>query len=736
MANSPISQYLTRILSSVYGRDVRQSIHDAIQQCYTDASAGITPVITTEAVTTGTQINITVGARTTSFVVENGTATNEQVETYVQEWLDDHPEATTTVVTDPTLSITGMAGDAGAIGDLYALLHEEVLRRINLPVSGGDLDYGEAGFVLVSNGDGTFDWVEMTSGEIVKYTITNNLTHVTNGNGATSIRENKAYSAALIPDTNAEIKSVVITMNGVDITSSVYNDQTNAISIPAVTGNVVITARAQIVALTSVTWAGSGSDKTGSPDIEAADYDVYFEIPFIAAASQLSGSAADGGNAVGFKANLYSLEDGTYIGWYDFRTDEIKTGGTWAQAPIVTFGDKIMVAPHGYKVRLLCSNNKSAFTSNGACTTYLNTYASTVTLISPEEEPEPEPQRSNAELIDRDLLQVYETRSLSTSIAADPATYEGMLEEAKNAWMREYGGSINKIPLIIHTDQHDTMGDAASKTLWETIDSMVCWYDVSKVLNLGDTTNSYDNFDNPLLGDTALENYLEATKSIPCSKRIEVFGNHDCMKIINASLTYIQHNQGYLSPYFKNVMARKTSDNGYHVTYDPYFNVKYIVYSPYDYVDASHYDLISSDQYDFLIEEMSKNDGYDIILLGHPDCDIYREQIGNLCKARFHKTSGSFTDRLGVSHSYDFTFCENDLLVNLHGHSHSEGTSYVTDFLSQCFWNYYRDTRPIYFVIVDRENRRLKWWKVLNTPEIVTATIPFEPEAEPEPETT
>lgn len=35
---SDISNLLTSILSAVYGRDVRQSIHDAIKACYTDVS--------------------------------------------------------------------------------------------------------------------------------------------------------------------------------------------------------------------------------------------------------------------------------------------------------------------------------------------------------------------------------------------------------------------------------------------------------------------------------------------------------------------------------------------------------------------------------------------------------------------------------------------------------------------------------------------------------------------------
>lgn len=35
---SRISNLLAQIMSAVYGKDVRQSIHDAIEQCYTDVS--------------------------------------------------------------------------------------------------------------------------------------------------------------------------------------------------------------------------------------------------------------------------------------------------------------------------------------------------------------------------------------------------------------------------------------------------------------------------------------------------------------------------------------------------------------------------------------------------------------------------------------------------------------------------------------------------------------------------
>lgn len=40
MADSLIEQYLNKILEAVYGKDVRQAIHDGIQQCYYDGKAG------------------------------------------------------------------------------------------------------------------------------------------------------------------------------------------------------------------------------------------------------------------------------------------------------------------------------------------------------------------------------------------------------------------------------------------------------------------------------------------------------------------------------------------------------------------------------------------------------------------------------------------------------------------------------------------------------------------------
>lgn len=80
---------------------------------------------------------------------------------------------------------------------------------------------------------------------VTKYTITNNLTNVTTDNPITSINENSGYTANLTPSEEYEFDSVVVTMNGVDITDIAYSD--GVITIESVTGNVVITASAKEV---------------------------------------------------------------------------------------------------------------------------------------------------------------------------------------------------------------------------------------------------------------------------------------------------------------------------------------------------------------------------------------------------------------------------------------------------------------------------------------------------------
>lgn len=82
----------------------------------------------------------------------------------------------------------------------------------------------------------------VNAGATTSYTITNNLTNVTNSNSNASVTDGSSYSGSLTTKPGYTLESVNITMGGSDITSSCYSD--GAINIPAVNGDIVITATA------------------------------------------------------------------------------------------------------------------------------------------------------------------------------------------------------------------------------------------------------------------------------------------------------------------------------------------------------------------------------------------------------------------------------------------------------------------------------------------------------------
>lgn len=81
--------------------------------------------------------------------------------------------------------------------------------------------------------------------EVIVYTITNNLTNCNNSNTSTTINENSSYSGTITIADSYLLSSATVTMGGVDITSTAYNN--GLISIPSVTGDIVITVVAEAV---------------------------------------------------------------------------------------------------------------------------------------------------------------------------------------------------------------------------------------------------------------------------------------------------------------------------------------------------------------------------------------------------------------------------------------------------------------------------------------------------------
>lgn len=82
-----------------------------------------------------------------------------------------------------------------------------------------------------------------------KYNITNNLSHATNSNSATSIEENASYNATITANSNYRIKNVTVTMGSTNVTNSVYSN--GRINIPNVTGNITITVTTEAVTTTT-----------------------------------------------------------------------------------------------------------------------------------------------------------------------------------------------------------------------------------------------------------------------------------------------------------------------------------------------------------------------------------------------------------------------------------------------------------------------------------------------------
>ena len=320
-------------------------------------------------------------------------------------------------------------------------------------------------------------------------------------------------------------------------------------------------------------------------------------------------------------------------------------------------------------------------------------------------------------------------------------SFAAMFQKAKNEVMYEYMGDINKIPLIVHTDQHGALnGSSDVKDIFETIDRLVNWQDISKIINLGDcVAQAWKDVDtdHPGLQCAELDKMLQSVEPIPLNKQLNVFGNHDQFTWDSENNKYgpSMTNQACLQRYFRNLQAHRRSNNGWFTVEDGYFNVKYVVTSAYEGTSK----IASTEQIDFLISELGKNDGYDIILIAHElynpayDSRVFPTtsdmawkgsaendnnygmgvNVNSILVARKNKGSGTMTDASGVLHEFDFSSCKTDLICSIHGHTHYDTYNYVDD----CYLNFAlspmcHSRRWIFFLLIDRAGGALKVWKL------------------------
>lgn len=347
--------------------------------------------------------------------------------------------------------------------------------------------------------------------------------------------------------------------------------------------------------------------------------------------------------------------------------------------------------------------------------------------------------------------------------STDTTSNYGLSEEFFNAitntikdWQIECGGDYRKTPLVITTDQHNVTNKGIFDMLGDTLDM----YSISKVVNLGDTVTTWVDADaeHLLYKDVDLEKWRESIKAIPLKKQLNVFGNHDAdyLEGANNGIGRTPIGQARLYQYFPNEDVRITNNNGWFVTYDNRFNVKYVVISNFEKQTTAYgaQAPLSTEQLDFIIDEFSKDDGYDIVVLSHfpiystlnrvspvgeeiTDTGTYfiesanatiKDAFLNLINARKNKTSGTIKDFYNVEHSYDFSQCKNDILCGLHGHTHYDAFEYVGGMdngLMNVSFDYFQKNYTVHFAIVDRANNQLNVWKVDDTATVNNYQIPF-----------
>lgn len=152
----------------------------------------------------------------------------------------------------------------GALNELGTQYKDIANELDKIVITGGGLSTTEKNLILTLFKNATYS-VDMSntvntletlfnggSTDNDTYTITNNLTNVSTSNTVASINKGSSYTAILTPNEGYTLGTIVVTMGGIDVTSSVVSN--NTIEISSVTGNIVITASNTQSSSESTNW--------------------------------------------------------------------------------------------------------------------------------------------------------------------------------------------------------------------------------------------------------------------------------------------------------------------------------------------------------------------------------------------------------------------------------------------------------------------------------------------------
>lgn len=651
---------------------------------------------------------------------------------------------------DTTLTMEGKAADAAVVGARLDSLSAE---KVSLPkAEDGSIIPGTAGWYAVSDGAGGITWVESapSTGDETTHEIVWNLVNVTSSNNAVSVANGASLVAVLTPADGYALGDVTVTMGG-EVVTGAWNADTATVTITNVTGNVMISC-AGVEAATAVSVPYIGCSDTNynnthnvstilsgvSTENTNVQYSYWLLETDKAGTLEITwdDTTADG---FGLGIVLYDA-DGAYVGGTNSTFAFVGTTsiayGTVAGSPLTI--EVPSDYGHSYIMIRVRRGSSTAHSSNAEFTQWVVTSLSatfTVGGVSAE---------ASTLSYDDDLAMDYAVATTSIfgeELATNTQTEYGIgsefaavINEAKMAWMTEYAGDYRKIPIVVSTDQHDRKNSGIFNLIGKTFNM----HDVSRVMNLGDTISEWydDDATKPLLTNSGLQGWMDSICAIPFSKRLDVYGNHDTWygnysDEGNVIGTRYPSSQAHLYQYFRNIYARRTNNNGWFVTYDDQFNVKYVVVSGFEYRNNSVASRIGTKQMTWLIEELSRNDGYDVVIVSHVpllfDPEIAISPMGleinegyyrvsgldtdAFFSARKSRGSGTITDSDGVEHTYDFTNCENDVLCSLHGHTHEDAYLYLNDTLLSYTFDWFADN-TFFMALIDRVNRCLNVWKI------------------------
>lgn len=289
------SGIINTIETAVYGRDMRQAIADGFRLCQSNeggGGGGSVTVDTTLTVSGQAADSKTVGDKFTDLesqisAISPGLSRAEKdaILAYFAEQVEIHPsledayQAIYNLWNKPVNSITlNKHSLMLAVG-----MSEKLLVTIDPPDAydrtvawssspEGIVSVAQDGTVMAlqdgratvtASCGGKTDSCSVTAVQMNYYSVTNDLTNVTNSNSASSVLEGESYSATLSVSADYNFTDVQITMGGSNITSSAYNGESHEIYIASVTGNITITASATKIVYYSVMWQLSNVSVSG-----------------------------------------------------------------------------------------------------------------------------------------------------------------------------------------------------------------------------------------------------------------------------------------------------------------------------------------------------------------------------------------------------------------------------------------------------------------------------------------